>query len=120
VFASNKCSEFSFSYPYCWVRSVYVIIIVSNYHPISPHDSIISIDEVCHVCRKACLNTVGEHVVRYEEFPDFKYKHDFARDVLFDIFRQAKVFVKKETHVNLSYPLDGRSTLRPADVMVYR
>ena len=79
----------------------------------------ITLFEVCHVCRKVCLDTVGEHVVHCKEFPGFKYRHDFVRDALFDIFRQARVFVKKETHVNLSYPLDGRSTLRPTNVMVY-
>jgi len=40
------------------------------------------IDEVCPVCRKACLDTFGE-------LPDFKYIHDFVKDVLFDIFRRA-------------------------------
>ena len=37
-----------------------------------------SIDEVCPVCRKACLDTFGEHVVHCKELPDFKYKHDFV------------------------------------------
>ena len=46
--------------------------------------------------------------------------HDFVRDVLFDIFRRAGVSVKKEVPVNfLTDPLDIRSTLRHADVMVY-
>jgi len=78
------------------------------------------IDEVCSVCRKACLDTFGEHVVHCKELPGFKYKHDFARDVLFDIFRRAGISVKKEGPVNfLTDPLDRRSTLRPTDVMVY-
>jgi len=78
------------------------------------------IDEVCPFCRKACLNTFGEHAVHCKEFPGFKYRHDFVRDVLFDIFRRAGVSVKKEASVNfLTDPLDRRSTLRPADVMVY-
>jgi hypothetical protein len=67
-----------------------------------------------------CLDTFWEHVVHCKKFPDFRYRHGFVRDFLFDIFRQAAVFVKKATHVNfLSYPLDGRSTLRPTYVMVY-
>jgi len=73
-----------------------------------------------YVCRKACLDTFGEHVVHCKELHDFKYIHDFVRDVLFDIFRRAGVSVKKETPVNfLTDPLDRRSTLRHADVMVY-
>ncbi|KAK2412773.1 hypothetical protein QL285_047934 [Trifolium repens] len=52
--------------------------------------------------------------------PSFKYRHDFVRGVLFDIFRRAGVYLKKEAPVNfLTDPQEGRSTLRPADVMVY-
>jgi len=79
-----------------------------------------SIDEVCSVYRKVCLDTFGEHVVHCKEFSGFKYRHDFVRDVFFDIFRRAGISVKKEVSVNfLTDPLDRRSTLRPADVMVY-
>jgi len=31
-----------------------------------------SIDEVCPVCRKVCLDTFGEHAVHCKELPDFK------------------------------------------------
>jgi len=31
----------------------------------------------------------GEYAVHCKELPDFKYRHDFVRDVLFDIFRRA-------------------------------
>jgi len=58
------------------------------------------IDDVCPLCRKACLNTFGKHTVHYKELSDFKYKHGFDRDVLFDIFRRVEIFVKKEAHVN--------------------
>jgi len=79
------------------------------------------IDEVCSVCRKACLDTFGKHAVHCKELPSFKYRHDFVRDVLFDIFRRAGISMKKEAPVNfLNDPLDRRSTLRLADVMVYR
>jgi len=78
------------------------------------------IDEVRLVYRKTCLDTFGEHVVHCKEFSGFKYRHDFVRDVLFDIFIRAGISVKKEAPVNfLTDPLDRRSTLRPADVMVY-
>jgi hypothetical protein len=73
------------------------------------------------VCRKACLDTFGEHAVHRKELPSFKYMHDFVRDVPFDIFRRAGVSVKKEAPMNfLTNPLDRRLTLRYADVMVYR
>jgi len=75
------------------------------------------IDEVCHVYRKACLDTFGEHAVHCKELLDFKYRHGFVRDVLFDIFRRATISVKKEAPVNfLTDPLDKRSTLRSANV----
>ncbi|MFS7889274.1 putative reverse transcriptase domain, exostosin [Helianthus anomalus] len=56
------------------------------------------VDEVCPVCHKACLDSFGEHAVHCKELPGFKYRHDLVRDVLFDIFR---------------------STLRPADILVF-
>jgi len=66
------------------------------------------------------MDTLGEHVVHCKVLPGFKYRHDFVRDVHFDIFRGAGISVKKEAHVNfLTDPLDRRSTLRPADIMVY-
>jgi hypothetical protein len=57
-------------------------------------------DEVCPVCRKACLDTFGEHAAHCRELPGFKYRHDLVRDVLFDIFRRAGISVKKEAPVN--------------------
>ena len=57
-------------------------------------------DKVCPVCRKACLDTFGEHAVHCRELPGFKYRHDLVRDVLFDIFRRAGVSAKKEALVN--------------------
>jgi len=55
-----------------------------------------------------------------KELPSFKYRHDFVRDVLFDIFRRAGISVKKKALLNfLTDTLDRRSTLRPAGVMLY-
>ncbi|KAK2384599.1 hypothetical protein QL285_071930 [Trifolium repens] len=77
-------------------------------------------DEVCPVCRKTCLYTFGEHAAHCRELPGFKYRHDLVRDVFFYIFRRAGISVKKETPVNfLTNPQEWRSTLRPADIMVY-
>ncbi|KAJ0755819.1 putative reverse transcriptase domain, exostosin, DNA/RNA polymerase superfamily [Helianthus annuus] len=66
------------------------------------------------------LFPVDEHAVHCRELPVFKYRHDLVRDVLFDIFRCAGISVKKEAPVNfLIDPLEGRSTLRPADILVF-
>ncbi|GJU46273.1 putative reverse transcriptase domain-containing protein [Tanacetum coccineum] len=78
------------------------------------------VDAICPVCRKACLDSFGKHAVHCKEIPRFKYRHDMVRDVLFDICRRARISAKKEAPVNfLTDPLDGRSTLRPADVLVF-
>ncbi|KAJ0771049.1 putative exostosin [Helianthus annuus] len=78
------------------------------------------VDEVCPVCHKACLDSFGEHAIHCRELPGFKYRHDLVRDVLFDIFRCAGISAKKEAPVNfLTDPLEGRSTLRPADILVF-
>ncbi|MCI54724.1 auxilin-like protein, partial [Trifolium medium] len=72
---------------------------------------IFPVDEVCHVCRKACLDRFGKHAVHCRELPGYKYRHDLVRDVLFDVFKRAAVSVKKEAPVNfLTDPLEGRST----------
>jgi len=63
-----------------------------------------SIDEVCHVYRKACLNTFGEHVVHCKELVGLSTHTTFWGCT----FRYIQ-----------SDPLDRRSTLKPADVMVY-
>ncbi|GJU74313.1 hypothetical protein Tco_1265718 [Tanacetum coccineum] len=79
-----------------------------------------SVDAICPVCRKACLDSFGEHAIHCKELPRFKYRHDMVRDVLFDICRRDGISAKKEAPVNfLSDPSDGRSTLRPADVLVF-
>jgi hypothetical protein len=77
-------------------------------------------DEVCPVCCKACLDTFGEHAAHCRELLGFKFSHNLVRDVFFDIFRGAGISVKKEAPVNfLTNPQEWRSTLRPADIMVY-
>ena len=77
-------------------------------------------NESCPVCRKACLDSFGEHAVHCRELPGFKYRHDMVRDVLFDVLKRAGVSAKKEAPVNfLTDPREGRSTLRPADVLVF-
>ncbi|KAJ0433297.1 putative exostosin [Helianthus annuus] len=79
------------------------------------------VDEVCHlVCHQACLDSFGEHAVHCRELTGFKYRHDLVRDVLFDIFSRAGISAKKEALVNfLTDPLEGRSTFRPADILIF-
>ncbi|XP_076935722.1 uncharacterized protein LOC143602539 [Bidens hawaiensis] len=78
------------------------------------------VDDPCPVCRKACLDSFGEHAVHCKELPGFKYRHDLVRDVLYDVLKRAGISAKKEAPVNfLTDPLDGRSTLRPADILVF-
>nr|KAJ0213464.1 hypothetical protein LSAT_V11C400188450 [Lactuca sativa] len=46
--------------------------------------------------------------------------HDVVRDVLFDGCRRVGISAKKEVLVNfLTGPRDGRSTLRPVDILVF-
>ncbi|MFS7948371.1 putative exostosin [Helianthus anomalus] len=62
-------------------------------------------DETCPVCHKACQDKYGEHALHY---------------ALMDILRRAGISAKKEAPVNfLTDPSEGRSTLRPADVLVF-
>ncbi|GJU97879.1 putative reverse transcriptase domain-containing protein [Tanacetum coccineum] len=78
------------------------------------------VDAICPVCRKACLDFFREHAVHCKELPGFKYYHDMVRGVLFDICRRAEISTKKEAPVNfLTDPLDGRLTLRPANILVF-
>lgn len=110
----NKIKYPSFDLTFC-VSNEYCTIL--RYQLMIP---LFLIDEVCPICRKACLNTFGEHVVHCKELLRFKYRYEFFRDVLFDIFWKAGVLVKKEAPTNfLTDPLDRRSTLRPADVDVW-
>ncbi|KAJ0925533.1 putative reverse transcriptase domain, exostosin [Helianthus annuus] len=78
------------------------------------------VDEPCPVCRKACLDSFGEHTIHSKELPGFKYRHDWVRDVLCDVLKRAGISAKKEAPVNfLTGPLEGRSTLRQADILVF-
>ena len=43
-----------------------------------------------------------------------------VRDVLYDVLKRAGISSKKEASVNfLTNPLQGRFTLRPADILVF-
>ncbi|KAJ0626410.1 putative exostosin [Helianthus annuus] len=78
------------------------------------------VDDPCPVCRKSCLDTFGEHAIHCKELPGFKYRHDLVRHVLYDVLKRAGISAKKEAPMNfLTDPLEGRSTLRPADILVF-
>ena len=77
-------------------------------------------DEPCPICKRVCLDKFGEHALHCKELPGFKYRHDLVRDVLWDVLRSAGVSAKKEALVNfLTDSREGRSTLRPTDVLVF-
>ena len=66
------------------------------------------------------MDSFGDHAVHCKELPGFKYRHDWVRDVLCDVLKRAGISAKKEAPVNfLTDPLEGRSTLRPADILVF-
>lgn len=59
------------------------------------------------------------HIIYYMRFLDFKYRYDFVRNILFDIFRMDRICVKKEAFVKLLIePYERRLTLRLVDVFV--
>nr|GFB57902.1 auxilin-like protein [Tanacetum cinerariifolium] len=61
-----------------------------------------------------------EHAVHCKELSGFKYRHDMVRDVHCDICRRVGISAKKEAPVNfLTDTSDGRSTLKPTDVLVF-
>nr|GEV84347.1 putative reverse transcriptase domain-containing protein [Tanacetum cinerariifolium] len=98
-------------------------MLLVKYHTILKYRlmiSLFSVDEICPVCRKARLDSFGEHAVHCKEFSGFKYRHNMIREVIFNVCRRARISAKKETHVNfLTGLLDGRSTLRPADILIF-
>lgn len=66
------------------------------------------------------MDTFGEYTIHCKELPEFIYRHEFVRDVLFHIFMCTWVSVKKETIVDfLTEPREGRSILRLEDILVY-
>ncbi|KAI3718008.1 hypothetical protein L1987_69985 [Smallanthus sonchifolius] len=77
-------------------------------------------DEPCPVCRKVCLDSFVEHSIHCKELSGFKYKHDLVRDVLCNVLKRAGISAKIEALVNfLTDPIEGRSTLRQADILVF-
>ncbi|KAL6517045.1 hypothetical protein OROHE_018005 [Orobanche hederae] len=77
-------------------------------------------DSRCPACFTGCLDTYGEHAVHCKVDPGFKFRHDHVRDTLYDVLWRAGISAKKEAAVKfLTNPLEGRSTLRPADVLIF-
>lgn len=75
------------------------------------------VDEVCPICRKTCFDIFGEHAVHYREFVGFKYRHDFIRDVMFNIFWWDEVSLKKEVFVK--FFTDPQNRISAINVLVY-
>ncbi|KAL8265980.1 hypothetical protein R6Q59_003324 [Mikania micrantha] len=79
-----------------------------------------SVDEPYPVYHKVYLDSFGEHVVHCKELPGFKYTHNLVRGVLCDVLKRANISAKKEAPMNLlTDVLEGRSTLRHANILVF-
>ncbi|GJR19033.1 hypothetical protein Tco_0967560 [Tanacetum coccineum] len=70
------------------------------------------------------IDGLGQHMSPVEYHTILKYRIMIplflAEDVLFDICRRGGISTKKEAPVNFLTDLsDGKSTLRPADVLVF-
>lgn len=44
------------------------------------------INEACLVCHMVFIDTFGEHTFHCREFLGFKFRHNFVKDLMFDIF----------------------------------
>ncbi|GJR84997.1 hypothetical protein Tco_0209008 [Tanacetum coccineum] len=64
------------------------------------------VDEICQVCRKACLDSFGERAVHCKELSGFTYRHDMVRDVIFYVCREKHACID-QTRVS---PLVGLSS----------
>ncbi|GJX53998.1 putative reverse transcriptase domain-containing protein [Tanacetum coccineum] len=71
------------------------------------------------------IEGLGQHMSALEYRTILKYRlmiplHDLLGLVLYDVLKRAGISSRKEAPVNfLTDPLEGRSTLRPADILVF-
>nr|GEY11054.1 putative exostosin-like protein [Tanacetum cinerariifolium] len=77
-------------------------------------------EDISHLLFRCPMASDIHRLICRWELPGFKYRHDLVRDVLYDVLKRAGISSKKEAPVNfLTDPLEGRSTLRPADILVF-
>ncbi|KAJ0937341.1 hypothetical protein HanRHA438_Chr03g0141121 [Helianthus annuus] len=78
------------------------------------------IDEICRVCLKTCLHSFGEHTIHYRELLGLTTDMIWL-GMSFLTYSSAPIFsAKKEAPVNfLTDQLEGRSTLRSANILVF-
>ncbi|GKA75546.1 putative reverse transcriptase domain-containing protein [Tanacetum coccineum] len=115
----SPVSEFLDRYPPLKTRPTYVGLEYRLSLSTALFDPSVSGYEPLPVCRKVVWILFGEHEV-HEGVTRFKYRHDLVRDVLYDVLKRAGISSRKEAPVNfLTDPLEGRSTLRPADILVF-
>ncbi|KAM0040792.1 putative exostosin [Helianthus debilis subsp. tardiflorus] len=75
-------------------------------------------DKTCLIYRKVCMNKYKEHAVHCKELIGVKYRHDWVK--MFCGTFSDGISAKKDTFVNfLTDLIEGRSTLRPADLLVF-
>nr|GEV26207.1 auxilin-like protein [Tanacetum cinerariifolium] len=96
------------AYPMYWIRRIGVSFVVFG--------------ECRHEYAVSSLMDTAYRLSKHSLYnlPGFKYRHDMVRDVLYDPCRRVGISAKKEAPVNfLTGPLDERSTLRLADVLIF-
>lgn len=60
------------------------------------------------------------HTIHCRKLLSFKYRYEYVGNVLFDIFRWTRVYVKKKVLVIFFiHPHEGRPILRPDNVLMY-
>ncbi|XP_026391994.1 uncharacterized protein LOC113287446 [Papaver somniferum] len=68
-------------------------------------------------CCKRKMDVYGDHALHCASEVGIKFRHDFVRDVISDIFYKAGVAARKE--VNLGLSSDDGKDLKPVDILVY-
>ncbi|KAJ0934207.1 hypothetical protein HanRHA438_Chr03g0104821 [Helianthus annuus] len=120
MFTSTTCQDYLLAIPIYGLGhhiSPVEYRAILKYRLISP---LFPVDEICPICHKACLDSFEEHAVQCRELIGFKHRHNLVSYVLFDIFRRAGIPAKKQAPANfLIDPSEGRSTLRPGDILVF-
>lgn len=71
--------------------------------------------DVCACCKRK-MDVYGDHVLHCASEVGVKFRHDFVRDIVSDIFYKDGVLARKE--VNLGLSSDDGKDLKPTDILV--
>ncbi|GJZ49020.1 hypothetical protein Tco_0603210 [Tanacetum coccineum] len=78
--------------------------------------SLFSVDEICSVCRKACLNSFGEHAIHCKELSSFKYRHDMV-GVSFLTYVGVSGYLSRKKRISRGFTV-GQAALKAASCKV--